>query len=168
MTACSRRIGSLITLCIGTPLIAVGSGGSGGSVPNGVRGFVLLAATVRSYCVNGTAPVTFPAVVFSSDPAAFSGPVGIAGGGAGGFGVPNRVLLDEGNSDPLYCALEVVSVGAPVKGSAVPCANMALPCGMDAIRAMIWPGDGAVSGGKFVGGCVIQIPGSMCNAPPVA
>jgi hypothetical protein len=155
-------MGSLITLCMATPLIVAGSAGSGGSVPNGVRGLVLLAATLRSYWVKATALGVFAAVVFSSDPAALmSGP-----GGVGAVGVVAKgVLLNEGNSDPVYCAAAVVSTGGPVKGSAVPCASIALPCGIEAMRATICPGGGAVSGGKLVGGCVTQIPGSMCRAP---
>jgi hypothetical protein len=67
VTACGCLIGSLITSCMGTPLIAAGSGGPCGSVPNGVLGLAAESATVRSYCGNGGAEGTSAAAVSLSE-----------------------------------------------------------------------------------------------------
>ena len=44
-----------------------------------------------------------------------------------------------------------------------PTAHTELPCGTVDSRAML-----SLASGSLVGGIVIQIPGSMCSAPPVA
>jgi hypothetical protein len=77
------------------------------------------------------------------------------------------VLLNDGNAENAYCWPPAVSVGGPVNGVADPWARTELPCGIVAMRAMIWPAVGDDSGGYAVAGWVTQIPGSMCRAPSV-
>src|SRR5664280_2501299 len=84
-TACSSRIGSFTTSCMGTPRIAAGRAGSGGLVPNGVRGFATDSGFERSYWVNPGGG----AVSLSDEPSA------LITGGAVGW-VANGVLLKDG------------------------------------------------------------------------
>src|SRR6516162_9009301 len=138
ITACSSRIGSLITSCMSTPLICFGSSGSTGLVANGVLGLSVPASNNRSYCLKGRTGGGVgicAAVSFSEEPWAL----------ITGWAAANGVLLKEGNIEPLYFWIQPCggSVGAPVKQVALPCASTAVPCGIDAILAMIWPlGDG--------------------------
>src|SRR6266496_339221 len=81
ISACSRRIGSLMTSCMSTPLISWGSGGSGGLVANGVLGLAAESGIVMSYSSKGGAGIC-AALNFSDEPAAL-----MTGGAA-----PNGVL----------------------------------------------------------------------------
>src|ERR1700735_2190145 len=99
--------------CIATPLMAGGSGGSGGVVSYGVR--VLIAkggfrgepraigpiGMLTSYSGNGGAG-TGGAVSFSEDPAALKATTGAGGGGGGNGGTAKGVLLNDGKSEKLY------------------------------------------------------------------
>src|SRR5580693_1184054 len=103
------KIGSLMTFCMGTPLMFAGSGGSGGLVLNGVRVLSVKGGlkgpagmgpigTLTSYWGNGVAG-TVGAVSFSDDPAALKtipGGIGTVGG------TPKGVLLNDGKSEKLY------------------------------------------------------------------
>src|SRR5947209_17652010 len=128
---------------MGTPPIVSGSGGAGGSVPNGVRGLVADVGIARSYGVNGAALAAF-AVSLSDDPAALML----------GAEVGNAVLLNEGNRENAYTASLDVNTGGPENRSARPCARNALPCGTEPIRVTIWvpagptAGDGSSAAGQ--------------------
>src|SRR5664280_2131511 len=127
MTCCRSLTGSLITSCMGTPLMFGGKGGRG--VPNGVLGLAAESGTSRLYSSNGGTPPAF-AVKSSDDPAA------LMIGGAVGW-VANGVLLNEGKAEKAYSALGVFSVGGPEKRAATPSASNELPWGIVPIRAMI-------------------------------
>ena len=116
-------MGSFTTVCIATPSIAAGRGGS--EVPKGVRGLVADSATVRSYSWK---PGATGADSFSDDPAALR---------IEGVPIGNGVLLNDGNCEKAYWAPAVVSVGGPTNGVATPCASSELPCGMFPMRATI-------------------------------
>ena len=72
-----------------------------------------------------------------------------------GIGVPAA------NSAVLTGAIWKVPFVSDGTGIAEPCANNALPCGIDAIRATIWCPIGGCSGGAVVAGWVTHMPGSM-------
>src|SRR5271166_3549423 len=138
MTCCRRVIGSLITSCMGTPLMFGGRGGR--LVPNGVLGLAAESGTVRLYSSNGGTPVAF-AVASSDDPAAL-----MTGGAVGN--VANGVLLNEGKLEKAHPPVGVFRVGGPEKREAMPCASKELPWGIVPIRAMICA---SASGGASVG-----------------
>ena len=125
----------------------------------------------------------FPNGVLELSPAGlislYSGkpPAGAGGGGgksnsadvAAKIGPPtgNGVLLNEGKTEPWYSTPPALRVGGPAKRSATPLTRMALPCGMEPIRATICLPSGTACSGWVVGGWIIQMPGSICSAPPV-
>ena len=58
-----------------------------------------------------------------------------------------RCCSRRGDRKPLYFSIQSRGggVGGPVKRVAFPCASTALPCGIEAILAMIWPPGGGYS-----------------------
>ena len=79
--------------------------------------------TLKSYCGNaGAGGTTVGAVSASEDPAALNTIPGAVGG------APKGVLLNDGKREKLYWLPPgTVNTGGPVKGSAIPSANSALP-----------------------------------------
>ena len=82
------------------------------------------------------------------------------------------VVLNDGKSEkaglpPPSGLAPGLRVGGPSKGVATPCASKELPCGIFPMRLTSCDPGGAARRGSEVAGCVTQIPGSICKAPPV-